>query len=93
MFNGEMPPFYRGNLRFFILYEEFSTYISDLLIFLRTELPAPIIPSSHILMPLTDTDWLPIKQFSQTLQSPLTIVPVEIWHWSPITALCPILYL
>ena len=40
---------------------------------------------------LASTDWLPMKHLSPTLQSPLTIVPVEIWHWSPTTASCSIL--
>ena len=42
--------------------------------------PAPTIISSPTVIPLARTDWLPINTRAPTLQSPFTIVPVEMWH-------------
>ena len=58
----------------------FIGLILGFMMLFRTRLPAPTTTSSHTLTPLAKTAWLPIKQLSPTLQSPLTIVPVDIWH-------------
>ena len=55
-----------------------------------TKEPAPITISSPTVMPFAKTDWLPTNTLLPTLQSPCISVPVEICHWSQITASCSI---